>query len=132
MVGNMVRSVGALVAIAAFLALGATRASAQMVNVAGSWDMEVTTQAGTTNPTMTLEQHDDHLMGHYSSATLGEADFEGSVNGSEIRISFNTDLQGQAVPVAYVATVDANGVMSGTIELAGTAAGTFTARRSSE
>jgi hypothetical protein len=37
--------------------------------------------------------------------------------------------QGQTVPVVYVATVE-NGVMTGTIDLAGgLATGTFTARR---
>ena len=43
------------------------------------------------------------------------------------------ELQGQPIPVAYVATVDANGVMSGTIDIAGgLATGTFTARRAGE
>jgi len=134
MAGNRVRPAGALgTALVALFAVGAARASAQAVDLTGTWNMEVVTQAGTSNPTMTLEQHDGgHLMGHYSSATLGEADVEGSVDGSQVRISFQADLQGQAVPVAYVATIDANGVMSGTIALAGTDAGTFTARRASE
>jgi hypothetical protein len=134
MAGNRVRSLGVLTAgVAAALALGAAQVSAQAVDVTGAWNMEVTTETGTTTPSMTLEQHDDHVMGHYSSETLGEADLEGSVTGNQVRLAFEAELQGQAVPVVYVATVDENGVMSGTIDIAGgLATGTFTARRASE
>ena len=134
MAGNRVRSLSRLggAAVAA-LALGASPVSAQAVDVTGTWNMEVTTDAGTTTPSMTLEQHGDHLTGHYSSETLGDAEVEGSVTGNEIRIAFEADLQGQAAPVVYQATVDANGVMTGTIDVAGgLATGTFTARRTSE
>ena len=134
MMGNRVRSAGALAtALSALFALGATQASAQ-VDLTGAWNLEVVTETGTTNPTMTLEQHDGgHLTGQYSSATLGEAEIEGSVNGSEVRFGFQAELQGQAVPVAYAGTIDANGVMTGTIDIAGgLATGTFTARRASE
>lgn len=95
--------------------------------------MEVTTETGTTTPSMTLEQAGDKLTGHYSSATLGEADITGTVNGNQVTISFSASLQGQEIPVTYVGTVDANGLMTGTIDLAGgLATGTFTARRSGE
>jgi hypothetical protein len=134
MAGNRVRSFGVLTAtVAAVLTLGATQVSGQVVDLTGTWNMEVTTDQGTTTPSMTLEQHGDHVMGRYSSETLGDADLEGSVTGNQVRLAFEADLQGQAVPVVYVATIDANGVMSGTIDLAGgLATGTFTARRASE
>jgi hypothetical protein len=134
MAGNRLRSFSVLTAtVAAVLTLGATQVSGQAVDLTGTWNMEVTTDQGTTTPSMTLEQHGDHVMGRYSSETLGEADLEGSVTGNQIRLAFEADLQGQAVPVVYVATIDANGVMSGTIDLAGgLATGTFTARRASE
>jgi hypothetical protein len=134
MAGNSVRSFGVLTAtVAASLTLGATQVSGQAVDLTGTWNMEVTTDQGTTTPSMTLEQHGDHVMGRYSSETLGDADLEGSVTGNQVRLAFEADLQGQAVPVVYVATIDADGVMSGTIDLAGgLATGTFTARRASE
>jgi hypothetical protein len=134
MAGNRVRSFGVLTAtVAAVLTLGATQVSGQAVDLTGTWNMEVTTDQGTTTPSMTLEQHGDHVMGRYSSETLGDADLEGSVTGNQVRLAFEADLQGQAVPVVYVATIDADGVMSGTIDLAGgLATGTFTARRASE
>ena len=138
MAGNRVRSRAgrAAAAVAAVLVIGVagvTDASAQAVDVTGTWNMEVTTDAGTTTPSMTLEQHGDHIAGHYSSETLGEAEVEGSVTGNRIRIAFEGDMQGQGVPVVYEATIDADGVMSGTIDVAGgLAAGTFTARRATE
>lgn len=134
MAGNRVRSFGVLAAmVAAGFTGGTTQVSAQAVDLTGTWSMEVTTDQGTTTPSMTLEQHGDHLIGRYSSETLGNADLEGSVTGNQLRLAFEADLQGQAVPVVYVATVDAAGVMSGTIDVAGgLATGTFTARRASE
>ena len=133
MKGNCVRLVFTLLVAGAVSALGVARAEAQ-VNVAGAWSMEVTTDAGgTTTPSMTLQQNGNELTGHYTSATLGEADVTGTVSGQQVTISFTANLQGQEVPVVYVATVGADGVMTGTIDLAGgLATGTFTARRSSE
>ena len=134
MKGNWIRFAGGLLTVAAVSMAGATQASAQTVNVAGAWTMSVTTEAGgTTTPSMTLVQAGTALTGHYTSETLGEADVTGTVEGSRVTISFTADLQGQAAPVTYVATVDASGVMTGTIDIAGgLATGTFTARRAGE
>ena len=131
MKGNWIRIAGGLLSTIAILSAGAAQASAQTANVAGAWAMEVTTEAGgTTTPSMTLVQNGTALTGHYTSTTLGEADITGTVEGSRVTISFTADLQGQAAPVMYVATVDASGVMTGTIDIAGgLATGTFTARR---
>jgi hypothetical protein len=134
MKGNWMRLAGAVLTAAAVFTTDSAQASAQNVNVAGAWAMEVTTEAGgTTTPSMTLQQNGAELTGHYSSETLGEADVTGTVEGSRVTIRFTGNLQGQDVPVVYVATVDAQGVMTGTIDLAGgLASGTFTARRASE
>jgi hypothetical protein len=130
--GNWMRLRNMLLAAGALLAVATADASAQ-VNVAGAWAMEVTTDAGgTTTPSLTLEQNGTALTGHYSSETLGEADVTGTVEGDKVTIRFAVDMQGQEVPVTYVATV-ADGVMTGTIDLAGgLASGTFTARRAQQ
>lgn len=121
-----------LSALLAFvLAAALARPASAQVDVTGSWDMEVTTQTGTTTPSMTLQQDGNKITGHYSSATLGEADVTGTVDGSDVTISFNAEMQGQEIPVVYKATIDDEGVMSGTIDVAGgMATGTFTAKRS--
>ena len=131
MKGNWIRNAGAALVAVAVLAAGAAQASAQNVNVAGAWAMSVTTEAGgTTTPSMTLVQNGTALTGTYTSETLGDAEIRGTVEGNKVTINFTASLGGQDVPVTYVATVDAAGVMTGTIDLAGgMATGTFTARR---
>jgi hypothetical protein len=125
MVGNRL-----MAAVGTLFALAAADVSVQTVDVAGAWAMEVTTETGTTTPSMTLVQDGTRLTGQYSSETLGEAEITGTVEGSRVTLAFSASLQGQEVPVAYAATVDANGVMTGTIDIAGgLATGTFTARR---
>lgn len=131
--GNRMRLRNMLLAAGALLAVASADVAAQ-VNVAGAWTMEVTTDAGgTTTPSLTLQQDGTALTGHYTSETLGDADVTGTVEGNTVTINFTADLQGQEVPVTYAATVDTNGVMTGTIDLAGgLATGTFTARRANE
>ena len=129
---NRIRPVGALTIVAATMLLGiAGPVSAQTVDVAGTWTLEVTTDQGVTTPSFTLEQEGEGLTGHYSSEALGETDLTGTVSGSQVTISFTASVQGQSIPVVYRGTVDEDGQMSGTIDLAGGAlTGTFTASRS--
>lgn len=115
-----------------FLALSliGTPLHAQNADVAGTWELSVTTDQGVTHPSVTFEQDGGALSGSYSSATLGEARVRGSVEGAVVHWSFSATLQGQAIPVAYEGTVAEDGTMSGTIDVAGgMLAGTFTARR---
>ena len=103
---------------------------AAKIDVTGKWVFTVQTDAGTGTPTVTLKQDGEKLTGHYSSETLGEADLTGTVKGADVKFSFSANLQGQAVPVAYTATVDGKDSMKGTIDIAGgMASGTFTAKK---
>jgi hypothetical protein len=119
--------------VAMVLAVASAEVGAQ-TNLTGAWTMSVTTDAGgTTTPSLTLEQNGNALTGHYTSETLGEADVTGTVEGDRVSINFTASLGGQDVPVSYVGTLGADGVITGTIDLAGgLATGTFTARRASE
>ena len=49
--------------------------------------------------------------------------------GQALTFNFQADLQGTAVPVTYVATVDSNSSMKGTIDIGGAASGTFTGKK---
>jgi hypothetical protein len=124
---------GALVAAVAavLVAAGGAILSAQAtVDLTGKWLMEVTTDAGgTSNPTMTIKQAGDKLSGHYSSETLGEADFTGAVTGQDVEISFNVDMQGTALAVVYKAKLESATAMKGTISIPGLAEGTFSAKK---
>jgi hypothetical protein len=122
-------AVGALVAAFALAVTCATGAAAQTANVAGPWDLAVDIMGSVTTPTMTITQNGEAITGHYSSATLGEVDFEGTVSGSQVTFSFDADAQGQAVSVTYVLTLNADGTLTGTIDLGGLATGTVRGTR---
>jgi hypothetical protein len=124
----MTRLKPALAIVFALLVVS-TVAAQQKLNITGKWGFEVTTEAGTTTPTVTFKQDGEKVSGHYSSPTLGEADFTGTLKGQALTFNFNADLQGQAVAVTYAATVESNTMMKGTIDVGGLATGTFTGKK---
>src|ERR687897_2979910 len=100
-----------------FVASSYASAQGQKLNITGKWVFEVQTDAGTGTPTVTIKQEGEKVSGHYSSQTLGEADFTGTLKGQALTFNFQADLQGTAVPVTYVATVDINSSMKCTIDI---------------
>ena len=123
--------VSRILATAIVIALaGAVEASAQAVDLSGDWIFSVTTDTGVTMPEVTLAQDGGTLSGRYSSDALGQSPISGRVTGSEMRFEFSADLQGQLAPVEYAGTVNADGTISGTMDIAGgLLVGTFTATR---
>lgn len=122
----MRKLVAALVCVMAALV---TTVGAQGVNITGKWAFNVQTDGGGGTPTMTFKQQGDQLTGHYSGQ-LGEADFKGTVKGSDVKFSFNADAQGQQIDVVYTGTIVDKDNMKGTLALAGGQLnGTFTAQR---
>ena len=115
--------------IAAVMLVGVTVAAQQKVDVTGKWAFTVETGAGSGNPTVTLKQDGEKLTGHYSSATLGEADLTGTVRGSNIEFKFAADAQGTALNVTYTGTIENKDAMKGTIDIGGLAGGTFSGKR---
>jgi hypothetical protein len=112
------------------LSLAAVALLAQTkVDVTGKWMFDVQTGAGGGMPTVTMKQDGEKLTGHYSSAQLGEADFTGSIKGTELTFAFRVEVQGMPIDVTYKGTVENNDAMKGTINLAGVAQGTFTGKR---
>jgi hypothetical protein len=107
----------------------ATVAAAQGVNVTGKWTLTVETGGGSGSPTLTFKQDGEKLTGHYSSQTLGEADFTGTVKGNAIQFTFNANAQGTEIDVVYAGTVDGN-TMKGTVNMAGgQLSGTFSGKK---
>src|SRR5215468_4329651 len=119
------RRMTVLVAMIAAASLSLAAQGAK-IDVTGKWAFTVQTDAGTGTPTVTLKQDGEKLTGHYSSQTLGEADLTGTVKGADVTFTFTADLQGNAVPVTYKATIEGPTSMKGTIDIAGLAGGTFT------
>ena len=94
-----------LVAAIAVLVGSGTFAQSK-VDVTGKWAFNVETSGGSGTPTFTLKQDGEKLTGHYSSATLGEADVTGTVKDADITFSFTVDVQGTSINVTYTGTVD--------------------------
>jgi hypothetical protein len=78
---------------------------------------------------VTFKQSGETLTGHYSSTNLGEADLTGTVKGQDITFKFVGAVQGNSVDVTYTGTIESNDAMKGTLDIAGLAQGTFTAKR---
>ena len=126
---NNIRLVGNLVTAIAIMFAVVAQSSAQ-TNMTGSWILEVSSDQGITMPELTLVQEGMKLTGHYSSDALGENEITGMVDGGNVTVSFEADLQGQSAPVSYKGTVDEEGVWSGTLDIAGgLLTGTFTAKK---
>ncbi len=122
-------TVGSLAIV--MLAMGLVSVSAQNpADVGGGWALTVDTEAGgTTTPSITLVQDGSELTGHYSSDTLGEADVTGSVDGNNVRFSFDAEAGGYALEVTYTGALQEDGTLSGTMSLGGFGDGTFTGKR---
>lgn len=99
------------------------------VDLTGKWLFSVTTDAGTGTPTVTITQKNDSLAGHYSSQTLGEADFTGTVKDGKFRIDVPVNVQGTSFVVTYEGTIESRDALKGTVKLGELGSGTFTAKR---
>ena len=117
----------ALIAVLALAASGAGFAQAK-VDVTGKWTFTVDTSAGSGMPTITLKQEGEKLTGHYSGQ-LGEADLAGSVKGQDIVFKFEVDVGGQKLVNTYTGTIESKDALKGTVDIAGLATGTFSAKR---
>ena len=110
-----------------FSLVAVTTAAAQ--SVTGEWDASMNTPGGARVFRMILKQDGEKLSGHYSSQTLGEADFTGSVKGMAITFSFNADAGGVTLAVTYTGTIGGKDAMKGTVSLGEAGDGTWTAKR---
>lgn len=113
-----IRFASSLIAAMAIMFAVTSQSSAQ-TNMAGTWALEVSTDQGVSTPEVTITQDGNKLAGSYTSDTLGKADITGTVDGNNVTISFEASMQGQSASVVYAGTVDADGVWSGTLDLAG-------------
>ncbi len=104
----------------------AAPAAASAGDLTGTWDGAVETSAGSGNPTFTLKQEGEKLTGTYKGQ-LGDYPLTGTVKGEAIEFSFKVTGQVEGTAI-YKGTVS-NGAMKGTVDLAGVATGTFTAKK---
>jgi hypothetical protein len=116
--------------VASAVAIGAAGAQTESkIDVTGKWVFNVTTDAGTGTPTVTLKQQGDSLTGHYSSQTLGETELKGTVKDGKIAFRFPVTAEGTTLTVTYSGTVAGKDSMKGRVDIGGMASGSFTAKR---
>ena len=116
------------VVLALCAATTALAGQAAKVDVTGKWLFNVETAAGSGTPTITLKQDGEKLTGHYSGQ-LGEADLTGTIKGAEFTFKFVVDAQGNNLECTYKGTAEAKDALKGTLNIAGLADGTFTAKK---
>ena len=121
--------IACVVALAVVVLTARGSAQSGKIDVTGKWLFSVQTDAGTGTPTVTLKQDGENLTGHYSSATLGEADLTGTLKGKDIKFAFKVDAQGTALDITYSGTVEDKDSIKGEVDLGGLGKGTFTAKR---
>ena len=104
----------------------AQASSGDKVDVTGSWNVTVETEAGSGNPSFTFKQEGEKLTGKYKGA-FGEADLTGTVKGDKIEFSFKVSGQLEGT-ITYTGTTDGK-TMKGKLSLAGLGEGTFTGKK---
>src|SRR5262245_5868816 len=75
----MIRTYSLIAALTIAISSGASAQADKKVDVTGKWLFNVVLDVGTGTPTVTFKQQGDSVTGHYSSQTLGEIDFKGTV-----------------------------------------------------
>jgi len=100
---------------------------AAVVDVSGTWNLEVVTDQGTGNPTFTFVQEGESLTGRYNGF-FGEAPVTGTIKGDAITFSIKADIEAQPVTVTYSGTVSGDS-MKGTIQFGDMGGATFTGKR---
>ncbi len=106
---------------------GSAPAQSGAVNVSGTWNATVETQAGTGNPSFVLKQDGENLTGTYKGQ-FGEAPLKGTLKGSDISFAFKVDAQGQSLEISYTGKVNGDS-MGGKVVLGTFGEGTWTAKK---
>lgn len=104
----------------------AVSSAALAADISGTWQASVKMETGQSgSPTFVFKQSGNKLSGTYSGA-FGTAPVTGSVSGSSVRFSFGSGTQ----TAHYVGTLaGSSNSMSGNVDYAGQAKGTFNATR---
>ena len=102
-------------------------ASAFAADVVGTWNLMVTTQAGTGTPTLVLAQDGEKLTGVYTGR-FGTSPITGTIKGNAIEFHFTVTGPMGSGEVSYSGTVDGR-AMSGEMTMGETGGGTFTGKR---
>ncbi|HYL39548.1 MAG TPA: hypothetical protein VEV17_26760 [Bryobacteraceae bacterium] len=94
-------------------------------DLTGTWAAAVVLDAGSGTATFVFKQTGEKLTGTYSGV-VGSANVTGTVKGSDVEWSFDSD---QAGKITYKGKIDASGKIAGTVEYGQLGSGKFTAEK---
>jgi hypothetical protein len=100
--------------------------SNEKIDLTGTWNFQVETQAGSGSPSFTFKQDGEKLSGKYKGM-LGEADLTGTVKGDQVEFSFKISGQIEGT-VTYTGTTDGKEI-KGKAKFAELGEGTFTGKK---
>jgi hypothetical protein len=123
------RSLFSALLFAAVLPVVAAAQTEPQPDLTGKWTFTNQSSYGTSNPIVTFKQKGDSLTGVYSSASLGDHEFVGTIKKGKVSFGFDTEAGGMKFYMAFSGTLDGNDAIAGSIEAAGSDFGTFTAKR---
>ena len=125
---SFLRPVLATAAALAILASVATAAPRLFADIAGRWDVTVSSPGGSQPATMTVAQKDDAITGTFESS-FGTAELTGTAKGDSVKFSMQLDVNGQVLAINGTAAVKDQNNMSGVLDVSGMGAMPFTAVR---
>lgn len=106
-----------------FLFIGFSANAQTAIDVTGTWNITVQTDAGSGTPTFVLKQEGEKITGTYTGQ-LGEAPLTGTLKGNVIHIEFA--IEGNKIMYDGTATA---AEMEGKVNLADMATGTFKGKK---
>lgn len=106
------------------LIIGFSAKAQEGINISGTWVMNVQTDAGSGSPTFVLKQEAEKITGTYTGQ-LGDSAVSGTLKGNVIHLEFS--IQGNLIK--YDGTVSSSTEMSGKVNLADMAMGTFAGKK---
>jgi hypothetical protein len=95
--------------------------------ITGDWDLTINSPQGARTTLVSLQQDGEKVTGVFKSQA-GELPVEGTITGTELKLAFTVNFQGQPLPITMSGTVD-GASMGGKADFGGFAEGDFSAKR---
>ena len=95
--------------------------------ITGDWDLTINSPQGARTTLVSLKQDGEKVTGMFKSQA-GELPVEGTITGTELKLAFTINFQGQPLPITMSGTVD-GASMGGKADFGGFAEGDFSAKR---
>jgi hypothetical protein len=118
------------VALAAVAALIDVAPAQNKIDVSGAWDLKIETPQQTITPTATLKADGEKVTGMIKS-TRGEAPLTGTISGSDIKLVYVVNFQGNELTITLSGNVEQDSI-KGTADFGGFASGPWSATRRKE